>query len=152
MNYDRLEYSLSANDWESVAEEMKKIVDKISLECFEQMLKEGKISRSKWIVIFLNTGLCGESEKYELMFKSILRQTWNDVGEDLRWSLMSAILSFNDYNFVNSAGQFDPECLTRAVDFISQYLGVPKAEVVRVIESPDKLTSDLVIAKLTIRQ
>lgn len=144
MNFDSLEYSLLVDDWESVAAEMKNIVENISLECFEQMLKEGGISRSKWVVMFLNTKLHKECEKYDVMLKTILRYTWRDLGDDMRWPLISAILSINGFMF--SSNCEDDGCIYRAADLVSKYIGVPREEVVRVINSPDRLSVDLMIA------
>jgi len=144
MKFDSLECSLLVDDWESVAAEMRNIVENISLECFEQMLREGGVSRSKWVVMFLNTNLHKECEKYDMMLKIILRYTWRDLSDGMRWSLISAILSINDFRFSINGEEYD--CIYRAADLVSEYIGVPKEEVVRVINSPDRLSVDLVIA------
>jgi len=144
MHYDVLEYSLSVGDWETVAAEMRTLVESVSLECFEKMLQEGSVSRSKWVVIFLSTGLHRESFKCEMMLKAILKQTWSDVGDDLRWPLISTILSFNDIKLGDKDDYF--ECISMAADFISEYIGVPRSDVIKVLECTDRVSVDLVIA------
>lgn len=143
MDYNELEYYLSVEDWESVASGMRNAAKAISLECFETMLRERRISRAKWISIFLNTKLYCECEKCDNMFRLLLKHTWEDVNDDLRWALMSAILAIKSFDLGSDS---DTECIPRAVDFVSEYLKVPRNDVARVFDSPNKISAVLLTA------
>ncbi|EKE08223.1 MAG: hypothetical protein ACD_17C00279G0003 [uncultured bacterium] len=144
MDYDRLEYSLLLEDWDSVADEMMAAEHIISLTCFEQMLQERRISRSSWLTIMLNTEIYKVSAKFDMMLRAILRYTWVDSDDDLRWHLVSAILSLNGFDFSNKTDGFD--CISSIVEFVSKYIGVTGADVLKVVENPDRVSIKLLMA------
>jgi hypothetical protein len=144
MNYEGLEYFLSVEDWESVAAEMKGALKRVSLECFSKMLEERRISRSKWVEMFLNTGLHKECNKFDKMLRMILKHTWEDLEDDLRWPLVPVILSINGFKI---DGNGDSDCLLSVVEFVSEYINVSRNDVARVIDSPCKISVGFVIAE-----
>jgi len=143
MDYSRLEYLLSVEDWESVASEMRVAIQSISLECFEAMLRERHISRARWISIFLNTKLYCDCKKCDNMLRMILKHTWDDVGDDLRWALVSAILSIKSFDLGRNS---NTECIPMAVEFVSEYINISRDDVARVFDNPGKISVELVIA------
>jgi len=144
MNYKSLEYFLSIEDWEGVAAGMRGVLKNVSLECFETMLEERRISRSKWVEIFLNTNLHKECAKFDKMLRMIFKQTWKDVKDDLRWPLISVILSINGFKLSNNG---ESDCLSRAVDFVAEYIKVSRDDVTKVIDNPCKMSVEFLIAE-----